>query len=172
MTRIHVYHVNRTVPAVRNDQTTAPVVTIILFSMITSVMQHVPLIPMRQKIMGTFPLLHLHYILLDKVKLFLYRPWRPLGLREVEAPTFSDIWLTDGGKVASPMRQPLFTPRVHISVRVWVYLRTIVRLEGLGKLKKSTSFGTWTGDQLTCSIVPQPTTLPCAPIYYQRKCKK
>jgi hypothetical protein len=24
-----------------------------------------------------------------KVKLSLYRPWRPLGLREVEAPTFS-----------------------------------------------------------------------------------
>jgi hypothetical protein len=29
--------------------------------------------------------------LLSKVKLSLYRPWRPLGLREVEAPTFSDI---------------------------------------------------------------------------------
>jgi hypothetical protein len=29
----------------------------------------------------------------------LYRSWRPLGLREVEAPTFSDIWHTDGGKV-------------------------------------------------------------------------
>jgi hypothetical protein len=36
------------------------------------------------------------------VKLSLYRPWRPLGLREVEAPTFSDIRLTDGGKVVSP----------------------------------------------------------------------
>jgi hypothetical protein len=33
------------------------------------------------------------------VKLSLYRPWRPLGLREVEAPTFSDIRLTDGGRV-------------------------------------------------------------------------
>jgi hypothetical protein len=46
-----------------------------------------------------------------KVKLSLYRPWRPLGLREVEAPTFLDIRLTDGGKVLSPTRQPLFTPR-------------------------------------------------------------
>jgi hypothetical protein len=46
-----------------------------------------------------------------KVKLSLYRPWRPLGLRQVEAPTFSDIRLTDGGKVVSPMRRPLFTPR-------------------------------------------------------------
>jgi hypothetical protein len=46
-----------------------------------------------------------------KVKLPLYRPWRPLGLREVEAPTFSDIWHIDGGKVVSPTRRPLFTPR-------------------------------------------------------------
>jgi hypothetical protein len=32
-------------------------------------------------------------------------------LREVEAPTFSDIRLTDGGKVVSPTRRPLFTPQ-------------------------------------------------------------
>jgi hypothetical protein len=45
----------------------------------------------------------LHFIMLGKgkVKLSLYRPWRPLGLREVEAPAFSDIRLTDGGKVVS-----------------------------------------------------------------------
>jgi hypothetical protein len=49
-------------------------------------------------------------LLVALVKLSLYRPWRPLGLREVEAPTFSDIRLTDGGKV-SPTRRPLFTPR-------------------------------------------------------------
>jgi hypothetical protein len=46
-----------------------------------------------------------------KVKLSLYIPWRPLGLREVEAPTFKEIWHTDGGKVVSPKRRPLFTPR-------------------------------------------------------------
>jgi hypothetical protein len=46
-----------------------------------------------------------------KVKLSLYRSWKPLGLWEVEAPTFSDIQLTDSGKVVSPMRQPLFTPQ-------------------------------------------------------------
>jgi hypothetical protein len=33
---------------------------------------------------------------IGKVKISLYRPWRPLGLREVEALTFSDIRLTDG----------------------------------------------------------------------------
>jgi hypothetical protein len=46
-----------------------------------------------------------------KVKLSLYRPWRPLGLREVEATTFSDICLTDCGKVVSFTRRPPFTPR-------------------------------------------------------------
>jgi hypothetical protein len=47
-----------------------------------------------------------------KVKLSLYRPWRPIGLREVEAPTFSlDSRLKDGGKVVNPTRRPLFTPR-------------------------------------------------------------
>jgi hypothetical protein len=37
-----------------------------------------------------------------------------------------------------------------------------VLLEGLGKLKQSTSSGTLTGDFPTLSIVPQPTTLPRA----------
>jgi hypothetical protein len=46
-----------------------------------------------------------------EVKLSLYRPRRPLGLREVEAPTFLDIRLIDGGKVVSPTRRPLFIPR-------------------------------------------------------------
>jgi hypothetical protein len=38
-----------------------------------------------------------------------------------------------------------------------------MRLEGLGKSKKSTSSGTRTGDLPACSIVPQPSTLPRAP---------
>jgi hypothetical protein len=73
-----------------------------------------------------------------KVKLSLYRPWRPLGLREVEAPTFSDIRLTDGGKVVSPMRRRLFAPRKIADTHFCWGLsrpRAIVRLEGLGKLK-------------------------------------
>jgi hypothetical protein len=49
---------------------------------------------------------------------------------------------------------------VLISVRGWVASRATVWLEGLGKLKKSTSSGTRTRDLLACSIVPQPTTLP------------
>jgi hypothetical protein len=34
----------------------------------------------------------------NKVKFSLYRPWSPLGLREVKVPTFSDIRVIDGGK--------------------------------------------------------------------------
>jgi hypothetical protein len=38
-----------------------------------------------------------------------------------------------------------------------------VRLEGLGKLKKSTSSGIRSRDLPACSVVPQPTTLPRTP---------
>jgi hypothetical protein len=72
-------------------------------------------------------------------------PWRPIGLWDVEDPTFCvESRLTDGGKL-SPTRWPPFNPLgrflVLISVRGWVDPRAIVRLEGLGKLKKSTSSG-------------------------------
>jgi hypothetical protein len=40
------------------------------------------------------------------------RPWRPIGLWDAEAPTFSlDSRLTDGGKVVSLMRRPHFTSK-------------------------------------------------------------
>jgi hypothetical protein len=39
-----------------------------------------------------------------------YRPWRPLGLLEVEAPTFSDTRLIDCGKVISPTHRPGLEP--------------------------------------------------------------
>jgi hypothetical protein len=45
-----------------------------------------------------------------KVKLSPYRPCRPLGLCEVEARTFSDLRLTDGGKVVSRTRRPPLPP--------------------------------------------------------------
>jgi hypothetical protein len=58
-----------------------------------------------------------------KVKFSLYKPWRPLGLREVEAPTFSDIRLIDGGKVVSPTRRPLFTPQELYNLYKEIYQR-------------------------------------------------
>jgi hypothetical protein len=38
-----------------------------------------------------------------------------------------------------------------------------MRLEGLGKLKESTSSGIWSRDLPACSVLPQPTTLPRTP---------
>jgi hypothetical protein len=50
-------------------------------------------------------------VLAGKGKVIPIQAVEPLGLQEVEAPTFSDIRLTDGGKVVSPTRQLVFTPR-------------------------------------------------------------
>jgi hypothetical protein len=87
-------------------------------------------------------------------------------LREVEAPTFSDIRLTNGGEVSLTRRPPLTAGifLVLISVTGLVDPRAVVRLEGIGPLKKCTSSGTLTRDFRACIIVPQPTTLPRAPI--------
>jgi hypothetical protein len=103
-----------------------------------------------------------------KKSCFCNRPWRPIVLWDVEDPTFSlDSRLTDGGKVFSLTRRPPFTPQEDSSysflLRGWVDSRAIVRLKGLGKLKKIHLIGTRTRDLPVCSIVPQPTTLPRGP---------
>jgi hypothetical protein len=47
-----------------------------------------------------------------KVKYPCNRPWKHIGLWDVEAPTFSlDNLLTDGGMVVSLTRRPPFTPQ-------------------------------------------------------------
>jgi hypothetical protein len=100
--------------------------------------------------------LHLIGKLVDlcKVKLSLYRPWRPLGCERLRLPHFQ-IFGSQMAARLSVLRagRPLHPGRflILISVRGWVDPRTIVRLEGLGQLKKSTSSRTRTGDLPACS---------------------
>jgi hypothetical protein len=90
----------------------------------------------------------------------MYRPWRSLGLREVEAPTLSDIRLIDGGKVVIPKLRPLFPPRKFPGTLLCSRLSRPQghnSAERIRKIeKKLTSSGTRTGDLPACSIVPLP----------------
>jgi hypothetical protein len=70
--------------------------------------------------------------------------------------------VSDFGRLRSYAPAALYPPGrflVLISVRGWVDLRAIMRLEGW----KIDLIGTRTRDLPACSIVPQPTTLPRAP---------
>jgi hypothetical protein len=93
------------------------------------------------------------------------RLWRPIGWWDVENPTSSiDNRLTDGGKVASFIRRPPFTPRkvpgTHFCLRL-SRLQGHSALERFRLIKKSNDrIGDRTRDLPGCSIVPQPTTLP------------
>jgi hypothetical protein len=97
------------------------------------------------------------------------RPWRPIGLWDVEAPTFSrqsaHRWavrsVSRAGRSLPPRRFLAL-----IFVIGWVDPRVLLRLERLGQLKKSSDhIEKQTRDFPACSIVPQQTTLPRVPRY-------
>jgi hypothetical protein len=102
------------------------------------------------------------------------RPWRPLGLWNAEAPTFSrqsaQIWWWGCQPYAPAALYPQGWFLLLIFVRGWVDPRDIVRLEGLGQLKISVNLiGNGTRHLLACSIVPPPTTLPRTPLPWGRE---
>jgi hypothetical protein len=91
-----------------------------------------------------------------------YKPWRPLGLLEVEAPTLLRQPGSRWRQNCQPYAPAALYPQVSIflrfliliSVRGWVEPRAIVRPEGLGKLEKSTSWGRKPLDLPVCSLMP------------------
>jgi hypothetical protein len=68
------------------------------------------------------------------------RSWRPIVLWDAEVPTFSRQSAHRWRLICQPYAPAaIYSPGrflVLISVRTWVELRAIVRLEGLGQLKK------------------------------------
>jgi hypothetical protein len=90
---------------------------------------------------------------------------------------FLDNRLTVGGEVVSLTHQLLFTPQedfwYSFLLRGWVDPWAIVRLEGLLSIDKPNDLiRNWTCDLPACSVVPQPTTLPCAPPQFSSKHRK
>jgi hypothetical protein len=80
---------------------------------------------------------------IKKVKYPCNRPWRPIGLWDVEDPTFSRQSVHSWRCSCQPYTPAaLYTPGIFvvlISVRGWRDPRAIVRLEGLGQLKRKIS---------------------------------
>jgi hypothetical protein len=94
------------------------------------------------------------------------KPWKPVGLLDVEASTFClGNWLTDGVEVVSFTHRPPFTAK---KIPGTYFCQSLSRPQNhseakrIRTIKKSNDLiGTRTRDLPACSIQPQPTTLPC-----------
>jgi hypothetical protein len=92
----------------------------------------------------------------------------PYGSATSRFPHFVHNWLTDGGEVVRPCAGPALPPArflVLIYVRGRVKPVVIVRLEGLGQLKKisMTLSGIASPDLSACSEASTIMPRPCAP---------
>ena len=103
-----------------------------------------------------------------KVKQSHYRPDRSWGFQEVDASRFQDNRHMKAVRLSALRTSRLYPQEIFlvlISVRGWVNPRAIVRPEGLCQRKISVdNFENRTCDLPTCSAVPQPTALLCAPV--------
>jgi hypothetical protein len=78
-------------------------------------------------------------------------PWRPIGLSDFEAPTFSGQSAHRWRWGCQPYTQAIL---VLISFTAWVDSRAMVRLEELGQLKNPLKSGIKSATFRLCSIVP------------------
>jgi hypothetical protein len=90
-----------------------------------------------------------------------------LGCDTLSLPHFLDNRLTDGCEVVSSTRRPPFTPQESSWYSIcWRLGRTQGHSEAgrIRSIEKSNDIGNRNLDLPGCSIVPQPTTLPRAPL--------
>jgi hypothetical protein len=95
------------------------------------------------------------------------RPWRPIGLWDVETPTFSlDNRLTDGGEIVSLTSRPSFTPQEDSWHPFILEAESTHGHSAAGRIrlieKSNDLIGIRTRNLPAGSIVSQPTTLPRA----------
>jgi hypothetical protein len=97
-----------------------------------------------------------------------YRPWRPIRLREVKAPTLVRQTANRWRQGCQPYAPAALCPQVSFIFKDSWYSASLsqpqghnVRPEGLGRFKKIHLIGTWTCDLLACALTHYATACPC-----------